>query len=102
MDRRTETPATRAREPKAETRLVCSACQGRRVEPVVTSAVFFWTAIPTIVENVPALLCRDCGERHLPTEVADRLDGIRRMADQAVTLRHVSVPVVDYASSDPG
>ncbi|MFP1631909.1 YgiT-type zinc finger protein [Zhengella sp. ZM62] len=98
MERSTGSQGNEAVEPDAGASPVCDACQGHRVEPVVTSVVFFWTAIPTIVENVPALLCRDCGERHLDHMVAEKLDGIRRLAGQSVALRHVSVPVFDYES----
>ena len=82
----------------AGTAVTCSVCHGHRLKPVVTSVVFFWTEIPTIIENVPALRCRDCGEQHLDLQVADRLDSLRMRAGKAVALRHVSVPVVDYGA----
>lgn len=78
----------------------CSVCGKNALEKVVTSVVFYWEETPVIVDNVPALICRNCGEQHLENRVADQLDRIRRTASNMTPVRHVSVPVIDYADAD--
>ena len=50
-----------------------------------------------VVENVPARVCRQCGETYFPAATSQRLEKIVWQQDEPFQL--MEVPVFDYAES---
>ncbi len=70
---------------------ICEFCEGETVEKKVKR--FHWYNKQLyIVENVPALVCVECGERYFHAQVLDEIDTMLA-ADHEVTER-IEVEVV--------
>ena len=50
-----------------------------------------------IIENVPAGVCIQCGERYYPGKVAEDME--RLIQSEAKGIRTISVPVMEYRTS---
>ena len=73
----------------------CYFCGGKTEARQVT-AENWWAESLALVENVPAWVCRDCGEAYFDAEVCKKLDRLRASPPSA--RRMVEVPV--YAFSE--
>ena len=75
----------------------CYFCGGRTLPRKVT-AENWWGDTLTLVEDVPALVCEDCGEQYFEAETCKRLDGLR--AAPPVPRRTLEVPVYAFPGVD--
>lgn len=71
----------------------CSKCGGRVVPRLVRICACEATP-PTIVENVPALVCSLCGDQEISDQTVQVLE---RMRDGGVAFRPVQARVFDFA-----
>lgn len=74
----------------------CVFCGGR-VESQKVTFIYDNDNDYFLIENVPAEVCRQCGEKTYGPEVADTL--IRVSQKQLEPVKTVQVPVFDYADS---
>lgn len=72
----------------------CYFCGGRTVPRKVT-AENWWGDSLSLVENVPALVCEQCGEFYFEAETCKQLDRLRR--ESPPPLRTVRVPVYAFS-----
>ena len=72
----------------------CADCGGV-TEPTRTTVDERWGDELFVFEDVPARVCRACGEVYLSAEVTKRLEA--EMQTKAHIRRRVSVPVAAYA-----
>ncbi len=75
---------------------MCSICKGDAVEKLVTYSQFVDGQF-VIVENVPALVCEQCGERLYAPEVVEQLQ--ERIWSKKNPVRVARVPVYDLAAA---
>jgi YgiT-type zinc finger domain-containing protein len=73
----------------------CYLCGGGTEQRLVT-AENWWGDDLALVENVPAWVCKDCGEKYFDAETCKQLDELRRKPPDAQ--RTVAVPVYTFAS----
>ena len=71
----------------------CYLCGGSTVFERVT-AENWWGEVLTLVEDVPAWVCEDCGEAYFEAETCRKLDRLRRSPPPR--RRTVEVPVYSY------
>jgi YgiT-type zinc finger domain-containing protein len=71
----------------------CSFCGGS-VEEQLVSVDYRTKAGLVIIENVPAGVCRQCGEQYYTAEVAKAME---RLATEAPVSRMVTVPVREFS-----
>lgn len=71
----------------------CSKCGGR-IAPRLVRICACEATPPTIVENVPALVCSLCGDQELSDQTVQVLE---RMRDGSVASRPVLARVFDFA-----
>ncbi len=72
----------------------CPLCQGTIEERLITYVQEYKGRV-VIVENVPAEVCTQCGERLLRPDVAEKIQ--RLVWEQPSPKRHTEVPVYDLA-----
>jgi len=73
----------------------CSFCGGEVTEQLVTVVRFYKGRI-IIIENVPAGVCRQCGERYYRGAVVEEME--RLMESSSKATRQVMVPVMEFAT----
>lgn len=74
----------------------CYFCRGRVVEQL-TSVDFRWGDDLKIIEQVPAEVCEQCGEKYVQAQVYKALE---RLAQHPSTvMRHRSVDVLQYSAA---
>lgn len=74
----------------------CSFCGGAVVSRRV-DVVRKWKGKLVVVENVPAGVCQQCGERYYDGKVAEKMDEIMEAASKSK--KRISVPVLEYEST---
>lgn len=74
----------------------CPRCHGP-MEKGTTRFTYDGADPPLFIENVPAWICVDCGERTFAGSVADVLLRVTRV--RGVPSRVLEVPVYDYAAA---
>ncbi len=74
----------------------CSFCGGEVTEQLVT-VVRFYKGRVVIIENVPAGVCRQCGERYYRGAVVEEMERLMEAPSAKVT-RCVTVPVMQFAA----
>jgi YgiT-type zinc finger domain-containing protein len=74
----------------------CPICGGKLVPGTVTHEEHDNQGRFYIFQNVPALVCEECGEYLLTDEVVEKLDEI---AQTATPVKKVETPVYDYAKT---
>lgn len=73
----------------------CQYCGGRVTEQLVQKVCTWGGRLITVVDNVPAGVCNQCGERYYTSKV---LKGIESILGQRKKIsRHIRVPFADYA-----
>ena len=72
----------------------CYFCKGQ-VSEQVTSVDFWWGDDLKIIENVPADVCQQCGEKYIKAEVYKEMERLAKGSGQAV--RRLSVDVMRYS-----
>ncbi|MBE3573464.1 MAG: type II toxin-antitoxin system MqsA family antitoxin [Moorella humiferrea] len=71
----------------------CYLCGGKTVKKLVT-AENWWGDKLTLVEDVPAWVCEDCGEKYFDADVCRVLDAMRETPP--VEKRFIRVPVYGF------
>jgi len=71
---------------------ICLYCQGDLETRHVTLDKR-WRGELFIIENVPALVCRQCGEKYLDGTVVEEID---QMVTDGLVSRQVTVPVLTF------
>jgi YgiT-type zinc finger domain-containing protein len=68
----------------------CHLCGGT-TEPQRVTAENWWGDQLSLVENVPAWVCSNCGEKYFTADICKQLDQLRRKPPEAK--RTLEVPV---------
>lgn len=77
--------------------LQCSACGSERVRAERTRSAFWHDERLVVVDNIPALVCEQCGELFYDDRVAIGLDLMRGDGfPREAAARTIEVPVFDY------
>lgn len=76
----------------------CFICGGKTERRRVT-AENWWGDKLSLVENVPAWVCEDCGEAYFDADTCRQLDRIRETPPEAE--RTVQVPVYAFSQGSP-
>ena len=79
--------------------MTCVSCGGRTESRRVTF-VYDYDKDYFLIENVPAEVCVQCGEKTYSPQVADEL--VRLAKKTLKPARTVEIPVFDYASQGVG
>jgi YgiT-type zinc finger domain-containing protein len=74
----------------------CALCGGKTEEKLVT-AENWWGEKLTLIENVPAWVCENCGEQYFDAIVCNELGRLRR--NPPLKHRIIEVPVYPYTSA---
>jgi len=74
----------------------CYFCKGRLTEQL-TSVDFRWGDELKIIEQVPAQVCEQCGEKYFQAQVYQALE--RLVQHPATVIRHRSVDVLQYSAA---
>lgn len=74
----------------------CYFCKGKVVQQP-TSVDFWWGDDLKIIENVPAGVCTQCGEKHFDSPVYKRMERLAKGSGE--TVRRFSVDVVRYSAA---
>ena len=80
--------------PEAPMLTRCYFCGGK-IEARRVTAENWWGETLALVENVPALVCRNCGESYFEAETCKKLDHLRTTPPPA--LKTVQVPVYTFS-----
>jgi len=72
---------------------MCFQCGSPTVKKLVT-VENWWGDTFTLVENVPAWVCENCGEQYFDAEVIKELDEMKKKPLKAQ--RVIQVPVYEY------
>ncbi len=72
----------------------CTFCGGRVQERLVTKACWWGDQLVALVENVPAGVCDQCGERYYKAAVLKKIEA---MLSERETLKSVRVPLASFA-----
>ena len=74
----------------------CHFCEGKLKKGDV-NIVRYWGKELIALNDVPALICQQCGERYFEAKVSHKID--QRIQDalrKSVSLQKIAVPVVQY------
>lgn len=71
----------------------CFLCGGKTNKKLIT-AENWWGNELTLIENVPAWVCDNCGEQYFEPEVCEELDRLRKAPP--ATKKIVQIPVYNY------
>ena len=71
----------------------CHLCGGKTESQRVT-AENWWGGQLALVENVPAWICSDCGEKYFDADTCKQLDQLRRKPPDAE--RTLKIPVYSF------
>lgn len=74
----------------------CYFCKGTVVQQP-TTVDFWWGDDLKIIENVPAGVCTQCGERYFDAPVYKQMERLTKGASN--TIRQLSVDVVRYSAA---
>ena len=83
-----------AKKDKRVKALACVVCRTGTLKRGVTTVTLYRGDTVVVIKNVPANVCKQCGEPVLDEHVADR---ISRLADDAVE-RGAEVEILRYAA----
>ena len=71
----------------------CTFCGGRVQERLVTKVCWWGDQLVAVVENVPAGVCDQCGERYYKAYV---LKEIEAMLSEKKAFKSVTIPLVSF------
>ena len=74
----------------------CFQCGSRPVKKLVITENW-WGDTFTLIENVPAWVCENCGEQYFDSKVIEELDKIKDRPPKAK--RIIEVPVYNYGQN---
>jgi len=71
----------------------CYECGGEMVE-AVTTLHMEKDGRPLIIEDVPAKVCKQCGEEYIAGPVAEKIGKI--LDEELTQAKHISVPIIKW------
>jgi YgiT-type zinc finger domain-containing protein len=71
----------------------CSYCGGKVIERPVTKACWWGEELIALIEDVPAGVCEQCGERYYRAHVLERTEQLLRGRD---AFRSATIPVRSF------
>ncbi|MEA2046105.1 MAG: type II toxin-antitoxin system MqsA family antitoxin [Euryarchaeota archaeon] len=71
----------------------CYFCKGRIVEQRVR-VDFRWGAELVVIEDVPAEVCQQCGEKYISPEVYKEMENLAKT--KVKPIRHISIDVIRF------
>ena len=71
----------------------CFICGGKTTKKLVT-AENWWGDKLTLIENVPAWVCENCGEQYFEPLVCEELDRLRKKPP--VVTKIIQVPIINF------
>ncbi len=74
----------------------CSICGGQVSEKLVEKISVHQNRIIAIIQDVPAGVCEQCGERYYRAEVVKHLEKL--LSHTTPNRNHIQVPVKQYAA----
>ncbi len=77
----------------------CFLCGGKMTKKLVT-AENWWGEKLTLIENVPAWVCENCGEQYFEPEVCEKLDHMREVPP--ATKKVMQIPVYNFPKERMG
>ncbi len=69
----------------------CHFCGGEVVEQRVTVDYRWGEALLAVIRNVPAGVCKVCGEQYLKAEVVKEMEGVARTPEEAEEVLQIPV-----------
>ncbi len=75
---------------------VCTYCGGMVEEHLVTKACWWGEELVAVVENVPAGVCVQCGERYYKANVLKQIDDLLEDRDR---FQSVAIPRTAYKAA---
>jgi len=75
----------------------CSYCGGRVSERNVKKTCFWGEELTAIVDNVPAGVCEQCGEKYYKAEILKIVEKILKERSSLVT--RIQIPFADFAKA---
>lgn len=76
----------------------CFLCGSKTTKKLIT-AESWWGDKLTLIENVPAWVCDNCGEQYFEPEVCEQLDHLRKAPPTAKKV--VQIPVYNFPKTGP-
>ncbi|OGB90190.1 hypothetical protein A2625_04325 [candidate division WOR-1 bacterium RIFCSPHIGHO2_01_FULL_53_15] len=76
----------------------CAYCGGKVVEKNIKKANFWGEELTALVDNVPAGVCTQCGEKYYKAEVLKVIEKI--MKERSAIVSQAQVPVADFARAN--
>ncbi len=73
----------------------CHVCGGKVKEQHVDKICRRGGQIIEIIQNVPAGVCEQCGERYYSVKVLKAIDAL--ISSHKISKRRIEVPIVEYA-----
>lgn len=73
----------------------CYFCKGKIARENV-KVDFWWGEELFLIENVPAEVCQQCGERYYNSDVSKKLDAI--VQGEGKIRKSIQVPIVEYTA----
>ncbi len=71
----------------------CYFCKGRIVEQKVR-VDFRWGAELVVIEDVPAEVCQQCGEKYISPEVYKEMENLAKT--KVKPIRHIAIDVIRF------
>jgi YgiT-type zinc finger domain-containing protein len=71
----------------------CTYCGGKVTERLVTKDCWWGDGLIALVEDVPAGVCEQCGERYYRAHVLERIEELLRSRD---AFSSVAIPVTSF------
>jgi len=93
------TPSTRGGDKVMQTYADCSFCGGRVVEKRVQKACWWGGRIKALINNVPAGVCTQCGERFYQAAVLKKIEAL--VEKEELFTRSTPVPTAEFTASEP-
>jgi len=72
----------------------CSYCGGRVIEKNTKKANFWGEELTAIIDNVPAGVCAQCGEKYYKAEVLKVIEKI--LNERTNVFSKINIPIADY------
>lgn len=75
----------------------CYFCRGGQVKKRKVNIARYWGKELIVLNNVPALVCIQCGERYFEAKVSKKIDEhIKQILKKKSLVKTIDVPVVSF------
>ena len=83
-----------------EVRTTCARCVVGLLQSSRISTAFWRGDGLVVLRNIPAMVCRDCGEQYVDDQTVVQLDHLRgRDFSGLTTISQVFVPILDFGTA---